>query len=396
MVFCMSATAPEHTGFRRSVLARARLEHLPVDGPGSPTVRQQGRQLTEHDPEQIADLISSIGAVGVINPILCERHPDQTVWLVAGERRLQASRHLARTQTTNPTLSDGIPALVVPGPLTELDRRDWQLIENVARADLTPGELARALLLDRCALLTHRLHEAHIDVPDQIGTISDPAARFRELDQYRVETGAHQIGAPWEDVIERLGLELSKSRAQQFVRAFAAIPEEISSEMDAERVSLNGRLGWTKLARTRQEVADRIWGELKRTDRTELLSAAVDAAMSDPTLDAPEAIEAAAATRAAADHARADAGRKRHQNQDETWDHDEDEPNGNATPTGQRPPPTDENQPELSELFDAAALIRELERATVALRAGHHLDPRQKATLQGLLPTMSGYVNESA
>lgn len=429
MVTPMSiATAPttdRPTAVRRTVLSRARLEHLPIDGHGAPIIRQQGRTVT-NDRDDIIDLISSIAAVGVINPILCERHPDQTIWLVAGERRLRAARTLAEEQPGLHTITDGIPALVVPGPLTELDRRDWQLIENVARTDLQPTELARALLLDRCALLAQRLIDEHVELPDHVLSVPDPVDRFRALDQARIDAGAHHVGAPWEEVVERLGLELSKSRAQQFVRAFRDIPADITSEMDAERISLNSRLGWTRLAKHRSDLARDVWAGVTERGRPDLLPAAVAAALDDPDLDADTAIEKALQARTAANAARAAA----HTANDDPGDVDVDDVTSELdepdTPTPTAPPvdehptvhptpvaparperpatptaatddedTTDEDDVDLpDDFYDATHLIHELERATVSLRNGHTIDPRQARSLRGLTNTLIAQLQE--
>jgi ParB family chromosome partitioning protein len=41
--------------------------------------------------------------------------------------------------------------------LSEAERQTWQLVENLAREELQPGELAAALMFERCALLTVKL-----------------------------------------------------------------------------------------------------------------------------------------------------------------------------------------------------------------------------------------------
>jgi hypothetical protein len=74
-------------------LSRRELELLPLYGPGSVYSEVQGRQPGDSTtPGDLAELVSSISSVGVLQPILVERLPDQALRLVAGERRLRAVR----------------------------------------------------------------------------------------------------------------------------------------------------------------------------------------------------------------------------------------------------------------------------------------------------------------
>ena len=88
---------------------------------------------------------------GPVQPILCEenRRPVPSCHrtpalgslpLGSGQRdrHLQLRRH---------------PCGGLPGPLSEEERRAFQLIENLGRVDLQPGELAAALLYERCAFV---------------------------------------------------------------------------------------------------------------------------------------------------------------------------------------------------------------------------------------------------
>src|SRR6266480_2025694 len=138
-------------------LSQRRLELLPLSGPGSIFAEVQGRRPgASTAPEDLAELASSIASVGVLQPILVERLPDESLRLVAGERRLRAARWGAANLPPNPNF-EAIPAVVCPGPLPEEDRRTWQIAENLVRVDLAPGDLAAALVFERCAVLTTKL-----------------------------------------------------------------------------------------------------------------------------------------------------------------------------------------------------------------------------------------------
>jgi hypothetical protein len=192
-------------------LSQRRLELLPLSGPGSVFSDVQGRRPgASTTPEDLAELVSSIASVGVLQPILVERLPDETLRLVAGERRLRAARWGAANLPPNPHF-DVIPAVVCPGPLPEEDRRTWQIAENLVRVDLAPGELAAALVFERCAVLTTKLLTAGVPVPGSTVETEDPLQRFRALERIRLEAHLHKIGAPWEEVLGRLGIQPASS-----------------------------------------------------------------------------------------------------------------------------------------------------------------------------------------
>ena len=96
---------------------------------------------TRFDAEQLTALAESIKARGVLQPIVVRPLPGGAYELIAGERRLRASR-LADLST--------IPAVV--RDTDEQERLELALIENMARADLNPVEEARA-----CATLVDDL-----------------------------------------------------------------------------------------------------------------------------------------------------------------------------------------------------------------------------------------------
>lgn len=290
---------------RSDRLSRRRYVVLPLTGPGAAFTEVQGRLPGSPStaPEELAELISSIATVGLLQPILVEELDDGRRRLVAGERRLRAVKWLATSQS-DPRYQT-IPAVVCPGPLPEEDRRTWQLIENLAREDLRPGELAAALLFERCSVLTAKLLAAGVTVPADVASLDDPVARFRALDRLRLASGQSHCGAPWPEVLRRLGVQVPAHKAKQLVRAFAALPPELSTEMDAAKVALHTRLRYLELDRGNRAAAAELWEAVKRRARPELLTAAVRTRLSDPACDADDAVEAAAALHAAANVARA-------------------------------------------------------------------------------------------
>lgn len=77
------------------------------------------------DPEAIAQLAESIRQYGVLNPLTVRRAPGGGFELVAGERRLRASRVAGLTE---------VPCLVIAA--TEEDSSAIALVENLQRRDL--------------------------------------------------------------------------------------------------------------------------------------------------------------------------------------------------------------------------------------------------------------------
>lgn len=277
-------------------LRRRRFALLPLRGEGAPYTEAQGRAPGDSTaPAELVDLISSISEIGILQPVLAEELPNETgqapsLRIVAGERRLRAARWGALHYPDNPHFAV-LPAIVCPGPLGEEERRIWQLVENLAREPLQPGEQAAALLYQRCALLTVKLLHAGKPVPTEVATLADPVERFRSLE--RIRAGDAAVAAPWSEVLSRLGLQLSPRRARELVRAFAALPPEISEDMDAQRVALHTRTRFVALQKGRADAAGEIWAAVKGAGRTELLYAATGRALEDPQITPRQAVAAA-------------------------------------------------------------------------------------------------------
>lgn len=292
-------------------LRRRRYELLPVFGPQSVGAEVQGRGPgASTAPAHLAELISSIAHVGMLQPILVEELEQGERRLVAGERRLRATRWGAVHMAGNPHF-DAVPAVVCPGPLSEAERRVWQLVENLAREDLQPGELAAALLFERASVLTAKILAAGVPVPADIATLDDPVARFHALDRIRIKARLHHLGAPWPEVLRRLGIQMSEDQARQLVRAFAALPPELSADMDAAQVALATRLEFLRLDRGCSDAAAELWAAVRDQGAPELLAGAVREHLAHPHLEASVAVERARLAREEANQARADALRRR-------------------------------------------------------------------------------------
>lgn len=105
------------------------------------------------DDEALQSLASSIQANGVIQPLLVKPLAGGRYELVAGERRLRASR-LADVET--------VPAYVRAD--LEANTLELALVENMARVDLNPVDAARA-----CAALVDELGLTKEEVAKRVG-----------------------------------------------------------------------------------------------------------------------------------------------------------------------------------------------------------------------------------
>ncbi len=92
------------------------------------------RQPRVHfDEDELAELTDSIREHGVIQPLILSANGDGKYTLIAGERRLKASKRAKLEK---------VP--VVIREVSDQQQLEWALIENVQRADLSPLEEAEA------------------------------------------------------------------------------------------------------------------------------------------------------------------------------------------------------------------------------------------------------------
>ncbi|MFF4534028.1 ParB N-terminal domain-containing protein [Streptomyces sp. NPDC001407] len=277
----------------RSVkLRQRRFDMLPLRGPGAPFTEAHARNPSDSlPPSEIADLISSMSVVGLLEPVLAEEinvnGKAPTIRLVTGERRLRAMRWGAVNRPDNPHFA-ALPAVVCPGPLSEEERHMWRFVENFAREPLKPGEQAAALLYQRCAILVGKLLKAGKPVPQEVYAIPDPAERFQALEKIRGTDSS--CAAPWSEVLDRLGLQLNERKAGELVRAFRALPRDLTEEMDEAAIRLNTRIRFAELRNGRAEAAEGIWAALKTSKRLHLLPTAVNVGLEKPGLNTDEII----------------------------------------------------------------------------------------------------------
>jgi len=105
----------------------------PKDIPVSLIERNPYQTRTRFDEKQIEELAASVRATGVVQPILVRPLPDGRYQLIAGERRLLASKKAGK---------DTIPSIV--RQVSDEQSMEMTIVENLQRTDLNPMEQARA------------------------------------------------------------------------------------------------------------------------------------------------------------------------------------------------------------------------------------------------------------
>src|SRR5512133_2559488 len=140
----LAALLPGGSGDAESALREIAIELV------RPNPRQPRRDF---DGESLLALAESIKVRGVLQPLVVRALPGGSYELVAGERRLRASK-LAGLER--------VPAIV--RPTEESERLELALIENMAREDLNPIDEARA-----CATLVDDLGVTKEELGRRVG-----------------------------------------------------------------------------------------------------------------------------------------------------------------------------------------------------------------------------------
>jgi len=107
------------------------------------------RQRREFNPDEIASLMDSIQSKGLFHPIVVRvDNENQSVTLIAGERRLRAIKDLwalgGSFKYNNEPVPEGYIPAVTLGELSPLEIEEAELEENIRRVDLTWQERATA------------------------------------------------------------------------------------------------------------------------------------------------------------------------------------------------------------------------------------------------------------
>ena len=108
---------------------------------------------THFDEDDLAELAASISEHGIIQPLIVSINGDGAYTLIAGERRLKASKQ-AKLEKVPVVIRD----------VSDQQQLEWALIENVQRADLSPLEEAEAY-----HQLSDEFNLSHAEIAKQVG-----------------------------------------------------------------------------------------------------------------------------------------------------------------------------------------------------------------------------------
>lgn len=137
------------TGPAEDTIEGARFDEIPLD-----SIEPNPRQPREvFDPDALAELVTSIREVGILQPVVVRELDPGRYQLIMGERRWRASRE-AGLET--------VPAIIRDTPDTELLRD--ALLENLHRQELNALEEAAAY-----AQLLEEFGATHEELADRVG-----------------------------------------------------------------------------------------------------------------------------------------------------------------------------------------------------------------------------------
>lgn len=138
------------------------------------------RQRQEFDPIALQELADSIEKNGLLHPIILRKgdpardEPPDSLWLVAGERRIKAVTNIYGLQDSFNFNGSRVPEGCIPytllSQLDELAAEEAELEENFRRRDLTWQEHAAA---------TQRLHNLRLKQKGQHHTVTELAKEIK-------------------------------------------------------------------------------------------------------------------------------------------------------------------------------------------------------------------------
>jgi ParB family chromosome partitioning protein len=179
----------------------------------------------EFDEGALADLVASVRAQGVLQPLLVRRTDDGDYELIAGERRLRAAERAGLTH---------VPVFV--RDTSDVESLEMALVENLQRDDLSPLEEATAY-----QRLMHEFGHTQEEVAERVGK-SRPAVanalrllRLPESIKHDLARGRLTAGHA------RVLLSIDDPDAQ--VRAAKQIQARQMSVRDAEHLAATRKTG---------------------------------------------------------------------------------------------------------------------------------------------------------
>lgn len=232
-------------------------ESTPASPPqATPGVASLAVDLLEPGPFQprttmaeqpLDELVASIQARGILQPILARPHPAQAgrFQIIAGERRWRAAQRAGLHE---------VPALV--RPLSDLDAMAAALVENLQRQDLNPVEEAEGYrrLIDEFGLTQDALGQAvaksRPHVANTLRLLNLPPTVLGELRQGNLTAGharallAHPDPAKAALAVIAKGLNVRQTEALATARPYESAPARTQdADTAALEATLAARLG---------------------------------------------------------------------------------------------------------------------------------------------------------
>ncbi len=149
----------------------------------------------EFSDSELEELAQSIKQQGVITPVTLRHMPDGRYQLVAGERRLRASKRAGLKE---------IPAYVRTA--TDIQMMEMALVENIQRSDLNAIEVAQAYrqLIEECRLthdqLSERVGKDRSTISNYLRLLGLPAESQEALATGRISMAHARVLAGVEDM----------------------------------------------------------------------------------------------------------------------------------------------------------------------------------------------------
>ncbi|MCR5589796.1 MAG: ParB/RepB/Spo0J family partition protein [Bacteroidales bacterium] len=149
----------------------------------------------EFSDSELEELAQSIKQQGVITPVTLRQMPDGRYQLVAGERRLRASKRAGLKE---------IPAYVRTA--TDIQMMEMALVENIQRSDLNAIEVAQAYrqLIEECRLthdqLSERVGKDRSTISNYLRLLGLPAESQEALATGRISMAHARVLAGVEDM----------------------------------------------------------------------------------------------------------------------------------------------------------------------------------------------------
>lgn len=167
---------PEIKKIRDNVIPNLSLQQI---------VPNQSQPRRYFDDLQLEELVASIKAYGILEPILVRPLDQESYEIVAGERRYRAAQLVGLTE---------IP--VVIREVTESEARAIALIENLQRQDLNPVEEVEGIL-ELLALHLEKTTEQVKQLLYQMKNEREKSSRDNVIPNEKIEEIFSQLGQNW-------------------------------------------------------------------------------------------------------------------------------------------------------------------------------------------------------